>query len=580
MTDTTKNYTHLKNKHGIYLPIQPNTNEWIISKLSKNRAEFITEFTEATLQLIKNTNQNNPSKIHEEIANAMYLERIRLSERPWKVDPPDEKVFWKKANEILVDASLKKNKTELTPNETELLYNIINRYANEIAGNFNSNTFNFAQSVVPKGFGLLLNTAERNWRNFWRGQHEIGDRIKSVGDLEKIRELSQKGTLLLVPTHFSNLDSILVGWVSYSLGLPALLYGAGLNLFNSPILAYFMNRLGAYRVDRRKKNNIYLETLKMYSRLTLQKGAHSLFFPGGARSRAGQMETKLKLGLLGTAIDAQRLNYINSQQNNTEPKKIFVVPLIISYHFVLEASRLIDEQLKLMGKAKYYIDKDTFPSSAKTLQFLRSFVSQKSEIFLSFAPPMDIFGNEVDNNGNSIDTRGNLVKIEQYFMKNNTITEDQQRDMEYTTLLGDKIVQKYYQYNIIMSSHLVAFTAFEMLKKIHQKRNLDLFGLLRLPADQRIIPYHKFAQIVNILRNELLNRKNKNQVQLAPYLFGDIDRLIDYALKNLGAYHHQKALLKNENGDIYSDNMNLLYYYHNRLEGYDLARFIEIKDPE
>ena len=87
----------------------------------------------------------------------------------------------------------------------------------------------------------------------------------------------------MVPTHFSNLDSILIGWVIHVLGLPPFIYGAGLNLFNIKILAYFMNSLGAYKVDRRKKNPIYLEALKSYSNLAIQEGAHSLFFPGGTR---------------------------------------------------------------------------------------------------------------------------------------------------------------------------------------------------------------------------------------------------------------------------------------------------------
>ena len=66
----------------------------------------------------------------------------------------------------------------------------------------------------------------------------------------------------MVPTHFGNLDSILIGWVISALGLPAFIYGAGLNLFNIRIVAYFINSLGAYKVNRRKKNLLYLETLK------------------------------------------------------------------------------------------------------------------------------------------------------------------------------------------------------------------------------------------------------------------------------------------------------------------------------
>ena len=111
----------------------------------------------------------------------------------------------------------------------------------------------------------------------------------------------------------------------------AFVYGAGLNLFGIRALAYFMNKLGAYKVDRRKKNLPYLETLKTYSTLAMTNGCNSLFFPGGTRSRSGAIEDKLKLGLLGTAMEAQRLNYLN---NGAEAKKIFVVPVVFGYNFV------------------------------------------------------------------------------------------------------------------------------------------------------------------------------------------------------------------------------------------------------
>ena len=72
------------------------------------------------------------------------------------------------------------------------------------------------------------------------------DKIHITGEVEELRELTRKGTIIMVPTHFSNLDSILIGWVISALGLPAFIYGAGLNLFNIRIVAYFINSLSAY----------------------------------------------------------------------------------------------------------------------------------------------------------------------------------------------------------------------------------------------------------------------------------------------------------------------------------------------
>src|SRR5690625_7368921 len=103
----------------------------------------------------------------------------------------------------------------------------------------------------------------------------------------------------MLPTHVSNVDSSLIDYViETKVGIPAFAYGAGLNLYNFGPAAYFMNRLGAYRVDRRKKNPIYLETLKAMSTLSIKSGVNNLFFPGGTRSRSGHSESRLKLGRL------------------------------------------------------------------------------------------------------------------------------------------------------------------------------------------------------------------------------------------------------------------------------------------
>jgi len=90
-------------------------------------------------------------------------------------------------------------------------------------------------------------------------------------------------------------------------------------------------------VDRRKKNMMYLETLKTYSKEAIQFGCHSLFFPGGTRSRSGIIESKLKLGLLSTAIEAQRANFQNGITDVSG--KIFIVPVTIQLPLCARSTR-------------------------------------------------------------------------------------------------------------------------------------------------------------------------------------------------------------------------------------------------
>jgi glycerol-3-phosphate O-acyltransferase len=365
------------------------------------------------------------------------------------------------------------------------------------------------------------------------------------------------------------MDSIMVGWILNELGLPAFTYGAGLNLFSIDLLSFFMSRLGAYKVDRRKKNTFYLETLKNYSCVALQRGAHSIFFPGGTRSRSGALEKKLKLGLLGTAIEAQRLNYKNFPEE-TAPK-IFVVPCIINYHFVLEAQSLINDYLKETGKERFYKENDEYSTSMKLVRFMLKFLSASSSLSVSFGEIMDVVGNTVDFDGNSHNHLGQKINVKNYFITNGELKDDSQRDEEYTKILGEKIVQNYYRYNVVLTSHLVCFVVFELLKK---KLGVDLFTLLRTPVEDISLPYNEVVESINKVKDRLKIMYDKGEVLISPELRWNIDKIIDHGMKNINLYHTASPLIKLNNGDMSSEDLRLLYYYHNRLDGYQLERYV------
>ncbi len=568
---------HQQNEQGLYNLILPDIEQWPIYLLGKDRVPFIEELISNSMAHVRELLDDNPHKLHEEIARALYLERIRMKTEHWRVDPPDERRFWQRVNEAIVHSSTQRGITpgQPTDKDAQLFHQIVSRYANEIPGVFSPNTYRFASRVVTFGFARLLNTASGI---FFKNEFRLGDRIKITGNIEKIRELALKGTLIITPTHSSNIDSLVLGWAIDALGLPPFLYGAGLNLFNSKIFGFFMERLGAYKVDRRKKNLFYLETLKMYSRMVLERGCHSLFFPGGTRSRNGALETHLKLGLLGSAVEAQRLNFMRGSTetmgfDTTNAKKIFIVPLVLNYHFVLEAASLIEQYLKQSGKEKYYIDREEFPDTRLLTTFLWKFFAAKSEVILSFAEPMDVFGHRVDEHGNSLDQKGDPIDISQYFVSRGIINKDRQRDEEYTRLLGNQIAHSFKTANTVLSSDLVAFAAFQILLRKHRRR-LDLYGVLRLPEEDRVIPYAQFAKVAEHLRDHLREMAEQGKIQLASHMYGDINRLIKHGLINLGVYHALQPLAYDPEGNVTSQDMNLLYFYHNRLTGYDLERLV------
>ncbi len=555
-----------KNKNKPYKPILDGIPDWPVYQLSKNRKEFIAEVTEKSISRIKEL-RPQLKQVIDDLQATVYREQNRIKRNRWRADPKDDPRFWAAIKTEMVELSNKKEE-ELAGAVDRILEKIVNRYATEIAGNFKASSYRFAREVIKFGFLRLLNgTRIKKFGAFFRNRYTLRDKIHIVGKVKMIRKLAKQGTVVMVPTHFSNLDSILIGWVIHSMGLPAFIYGAGLNLFNIKIIAYFMNSLGAYKVDRRKKNLPYLETLKMYSNLAIQKGAHSLFFPGGTRSRSGLIEKQLKLGLLSTAIEAQR----NLYMAEGETKKIFVVPVTLNYHCVLEAPEMIEDYLQVKGQDRYFPEQDKY-GSFQLIKFLFKFFSNPSSISVSIGPGLDVMGNYVDDDGNSLDSNGRIINTRDYFISNGDISIDRQREDEYTRMLSQRIVTEYHKINRVFSSHLVAFIAFEMWMKKHPA--LDLFSLLRIPEEDLEIDYAEFKEVFKRVRKQIYLMKEDGKINYATHLKGKSDMAIQRGLENVGVFHLNRPLLKNKKGNIITKDLSLLYYYHNRLVGYELEQFI------
>ncbi len=554
-----------------YAPILPKKDEWPVVKLARERKEFVKKVAALSEERILDLIGKNPEILKEELETTLYREKLRIKQNPWDVDPDDEGPFWGevKNNLLQIHSEVSLTKAKKLEAYKAVLSKITSRYSEEIASNFKATHYKFTRRVVTYGFSRLLNAARvKGFGSLFSNQYTLQDKIQITGQTAQIRELATKGTIIMVPTHFSNLDSVLIGWIISVLGMPPFIYGAGLNLFNISIFAYFMNALGAYKVDRRKKNLMYLETLKTYSKEAIRFGCHSLFFPGGTRSRSGIIESKLKLGLLSTAIEAQRANF---QQGISDVSgKIFIVPVTINYHFVLEAPSLIQDYLSQTGQERYYKENDEFSNSYKISKFLFKFFTKGSDISVSIGRAMDVMGNYVDQDGNSIDKWGREVNTEEYFMSNGKVTVDAQREEEYTQMLGKRIVQEFHKINRVFSSHLVAFVAFELIQAKNDK--MDLFDLIRLPQEDLVVTYEEFKSACQLVLDKIFELKAQGKIDTAPHLYRPMDEIINHGLENVGMYHAKRPLIKDKVGNLVTEDMSLLYFYHNRLHGYGLEK--------
>ena len=550
--------------------IIPELTDWPIYKISQKRYDIVQKVITQVYEKLENTHGDNFESLLEKTA---YLEKIRVKTNPWKVDPRDEKKYWDSISQDIKKNSLAEDREILNK---ELVKRIVNRYAEEIIGKFRPKTYRFAVRFLTQFYKRILNKfSGKGSRFYWGTKKELYDRLILNGSINETRELFKKGTVVMVPTHFSNLDSVMMGYILDRMtGLPSFAYAAGLNLFDYELLAFFMNRLGAYRVDRRKKNPIYLECLKAVTRISLQEGVNNIFFPGGTRSRKGSIEKKLKLGLLGSVVEAQRANY---QEGSN--KKIYIVPLIAGYPFVLEAKSLINQFLRSSGKEKYIHTRDNLSPFKKTFRFFKHVYGRSSKIYLTIGEPMDVMGNKVDIDGNSLDAKGEQIDLKKYFYNTeNEVVESSQRESVYTKILGDKILESYMSNNLVLAPHLVAYLTFQYIA--HKNQELSIFNILNLNTKDIFVPKAHILTLVEQAKEVLASWKENKVLQVEKTMDLSAEEIVEIGVKEVGVFHPQRTLYIDKHGNVKTEDLKLLYYYHNRMRGYDLQEYLNWSSEE
>ena len=84
-------------------PIYQSITDWSIYKISYSRASFIEDIVQETMNRIITTTTNENKSLVDELAIAMYQENQRIRYEKWKVDPEDERDFWKDIKNTLID---------------------------------------------------------------------------------------------------------------------------------------------------------------------------------------------------------------------------------------------------------------------------------------------------------------------------------------------------------------------------------------------------------------------------------------------------------------------------------------------
>ncbi len=546
----------MKVSSKIYNHIIADVKKWPILKFANNSSKHKKAVVDIVYKSI--TEGKNEDDIKKEILKCAHLELRRIKNNPWKVDPQDEQKFWETLRSSLADIDDEKDKDAILFQ----LKKIIIRYVEEIFGDFRESTFKLMRVFLTYFFSRIFNGLFRgSLFGLLFKQKFLKNKLRIAGFHEETRALFKKGLVVLLPTHQSNLDSIILGYsLDYKMGLPAFAYGAGLNLYNYEIAAFYMSKLGAYKVDRRKKNYIYMSTLLSYSRYSMTQNVNSIFFPGGTRSRSGEIETNLKTGLMSTIISAQ---FDKIKENKG---KIFVVPVILNYNSVLEARPLIYSYLKRIGQKDFMKNLKIRSRRSENIGLLSSIYNiftKKSEFVLSFGKPMDVFGNTVDKEGNSYDFKGNMVDISDYFKTQGELVEDVQRNGVYTNILAQKVADSYISHNVVFASTLVAKAGYDAF--MASTNSNDIFDLMANKNEEIHLTLDKFRNSVSTTLEYLKELESNNKIILHEELDLDIDKIINLGLKNLGIFHRDKILYINKQNQIRTEDLGILYYYANRL---------------
>lgn len=151
--------------------------------------------------------------------------------------------------------------------------------------------------------------------------------------VERLKEASRKGTLILLPSHKSHIDYLFLSYVFYKNDMQVPLIAAGDNLAFFPLGSLF-RRAGAFFIRRKiAGDRLYSAVLDAYVHKVVHEGWSIEFFLEGGRSRTGKLLPP-KLGLLSMVVDA-------AYEHPERP--IYFVPVSIGYERLVEAKSYVKE---------------------------------------------------------------------------------------------------------------------------------------------------------------------------------------------------------------------------------------------
>jgi glycerol-3-phosphate O-acyltransferase len=258
---------------------------------------------------------------------------------------------------ILSSRTLRAQAREIARSEGKPFEKIMKRaekYADEIAADYRITYIEF--------LNLLLTWV---WNNIYSGFWV------DMKGLERVKAAVQKGSVILMPSHKSHLDYLVLSYVFYHNDLPPPHIAAGVNLSFWP-LGHIFRKAGAFFIRRTiRGQRLYAAVFSAYLRKLLRDGYVQEFFLEGTRSRSGKL-LQPKVGMLSMELDA----YAEGVSEDLQ-----LVPISITYEKIVEESSYTQE----LGGAKK--EKEGLLGLLKTRRVLKK---KYGRVYIQFAPPLSI----------------------------------------------------------------------------------------------------------------------------------------------------------------------------------------------
>ena len=209
--------------------------------------------------------------------------------------------------------------------------------------------------------------------------------------MARVREAARHGPLVLVPSHKSHVDYLVVSSVFYQRGLAPPLIAAGDNLSFFPLGTLFRHA-GAFFIRRSfKGQKLYPHIVDAYIRKVLHEGHSIEVFVEGGRSRTGKLLPP-KLGILSMIVDAGL--------GLSQPVQF--VPISIGYERIIEEGSYVHE---LEGGEK---QKEDLGGLLRAPRVLRS---RYGRLYLQFGEIFDLASLHRDAAGLDAEATGPLPEL-------------------------------------------------------------------------------------------------------------------------------------------------------------------------